>query len=80
MESAALLAQADTIRAHGIAHSNEIIGHSLRENQEYLQWLFIDNLEKNQNSVYYIPTERGLPIFTLPLPKPELKTEVKEKD
>ena len=37
MESAAYTAQADTIRAHGIARSNQIIGNSLKNNQEYLQ-------------------------------------------
>src|SRR5688572_30564898 len=45
MESAALLAQADTIRAHGVARSNQIIGASLKGNPEYLRWLWIDNIE-----------------------------------
>jgi predicted aminopeptidase len=63
MESASLLAQADTIRAHGVARSNQIIGASLKDNVEYLHWLWIDNIEKNPNAVIYIPTEANLPIM-----------------
>ena len=61
MESASLLAQADTIRAHGIAASNKIIGNSLKNNPEYLQWLWIDQIEK-ANTIY-IPTEGNMPII-----------------
>ena len=61
MESASLLAQADTIRAHGVAKSNQIIGQSLKNNKEYLQWLWIDNIEK-ANTIY-IPTETNMPIM-----------------
>lgn len=61
MESSSLLAQADTIRAHGVAQSNKIIGASLKNNPEYLQWLWIDNIEK-ANTIY-IPTEANLPIM-----------------
>ncbi len=63
MESAQLLAAADTIRAHGVARSNEIIGKSLENNEAYLHWLWIDNLDKNPNSVIYVPTEANLPIM-----------------
>ncbi len=63
MESAALLAQADTIRAHGVARSNEIIGKSLQNNEAYLYWLWIDNIEKNPNAVIYIPTEANMPLL-----------------
>lgn len=63
MESASLLSQADTIRAHGVARSNAIIGASLKNNTEYLHWLWIDNIEKNPNAVIYIPTEANLPIM-----------------
>lgn len=62
-ESAALLAQADTIRAHGVARSNQIIGASLKDNEAYLHWLWIDNIEKNPQATIYIPTEANLPIF-----------------
>lgn len=63
MESASFNAQADTIRVHGVARSNQIIGQSLKNNQEYLHWLWIDNIEKNPNAVIYIPTEANLPIM-----------------
>jgi hypothetical protein len=66
MESATMLAAADTIRAHGVARSNAIIGASLKDNEAYLHWLWIDNLEKNPNAVIYVPTERNLPIFATP--------------
>lgn len=63
MESAAYNAQADTIRAHGIARSNEIIGNSLKNNQEYLQWLWIDELKTTQNQIIYVPAgQMGIPI------------------
>lgn len=61
MESASLLAQADTIRAMGVAASNKIIGQSLKDNKEYLQWLWIDQIEK-ANTIY-VPTEANLPIM-----------------
>lgn len=61
MESASLLAQADTIRAHGVARSNVIIGQSLTE--AYLHWYWIDNIEKNPQAVIYVPTEANIPIM-----------------
>lgn len=61
MESALLLWQADTIRAHGVAISNKIIGASLKDNPAYLQWLWIDHLEKA--NVIYVPTEGNMPIL-----------------
>ncbi len=61
MESAIYEAQADTIRAHGIASSNKIIGTSLKNNPEYLQWLWIDNIQK-ANTIY-VPTEANMPIM-----------------
>lgn len=60
MESAILLAQADTIRAHGIARSNQIIGASLTD--AYLHWFWIDNIDKSNNTIY-VPTEANLPIL-----------------
>lgn len=64
MESASLLAQADTIRAHGIAESNKIIGESLKDNPQYLQWLWIDQMKDQQKQIIYVPsTNLGLPIL-----------------
>ena len=61
LESAYLLLQADTIRAHGVARSNVIIGSSLSE--AYLRWLFVSELNTTKDQVIYLPTEAGLPIL-----------------
>jgi regulator of protease activity HflC (stomatin/prohibitin superfamily) len=63
LESAKLNAEADSIRAIGIAKANRIIGTSLENNRAYLEWLWIDNIEKNPNQVFYVPTENKVPIF-----------------
>lgn len=64
MESATYEAQADTIRAHGIAASNQIIGNSLKLNQVYLEWLWIDQLKDTKNQIIYVPSQKfGLPIL-----------------
>lgn len=62
-EAAAYLTQADTVRAHGIARSNQIIGNSLKENQDYLKWLWIDKLDMAQSQVIYVATETNMPIM-----------------
>jgi regulator of protease activity HflC (stomatin/prohibitin superfamily) len=62
-ESAKDLAAAEIIRAEGVAKANAIIGQSLKDNGEYLHYLFINNLEHTQNQIIYIPTEAGLPIL-----------------
>lgn len=60
MESASLLAQADTLRAVGIAKSNQIIAGSITAN--YLKWFWIDNIDKSNNTIY-VPTEANIPIL-----------------
>src|SRR5690349_25037164 len=45
MESASLLAEAEVARAKGVAAANKIIGESLKNNDEYLRYLWIQNLE-----------------------------------
>ena len=64
-ESAALLADAEVARAEGVAKANRIIGESLKQNEEYLRYLWITdvagtNIEK---TVVYVPTEANLPIL-----------------
>jgi regulator of protease activity HflC (stomatin/prohibitin superfamily) len=63
MESAELLAQADVMRAKGVAEANRIIGESLKANEAYLRYLWINQLESNNPTVIYVPTEAGLPIL-----------------
>jgi len=63
MESAKMLAEAEIERAKGTARANEIIGNSLKNNEAYLRYLWIHNLETGNNSVIYVPCEAGLPIL-----------------
>lgn len=65
-ESAQALAEAEIIRAEGVAKANKIIGDSLKSNEGYLRYLYINSLseaETKGNKVIYIPTEAGLPIL-----------------
>jgi regulator of protease activity HflC (stomatin/prohibitin superfamily) len=62
-ESAKQLAEAEVIRAEGVAKANSIIGNSLKNNEDYLRYLFVNNLEHTQNQVIYVPTEANLPIL-----------------
>jgi len=63
LEAAKSLAAAEIERAKGVAQANEIIGKSLKDNEAYLRWQWIQNLESGSNSVIYVPTEAGLPIL-----------------
>ena len=63
-EAALYLAQAEVARAEGVAQANKIIGNSLKDNESYLRWLYIEGMkEKTGQEVIYIPTEAGLPIL-----------------
>jgi regulator of protease activity HflC (stomatin/prohibitin superfamily) len=63
MESASLLAQAEVRRAEGVAQANKIIGESLKGNEAYLRYLWINQLESNHPTIIYVPTETNLPIL-----------------
>jgi len=62
-DSAALLAEAEVIRAGGVAKANKIIAEGLGGPQGYLRYLWIQALSENDSDVIYIPTEAGLPIL-----------------
>jgi len=62
-ESAKFEAQAEVTRAEGVAKANKIIGDSLTNNEAYLRYLFVNNLEHTQNQIIYVPTEANLPIM-----------------
>ncbi len=62
-ESAEYLANAEIRRAEGVAKANTIIGNSLKENEAYLRYLWINGLESNNPTVIYVPTEANLPIL-----------------
>jgi hypothetical protein len=68
-DSAKLLADSEVIRATGVAKANEIIGDSLKGNEAYLRYLWIHNLESQNNRVIYVPTEAQLPILEARTPK-----------
>lgn len=63
MESAKLLADSEVIRAEGVAKANQIIGDSLKGNEVYLKYLWVNNLENSKNQVIYIPTEANIPLL-----------------
>lgn len=63
LEAAKSLAQVDVERAKGVAQANKIIGDSLKDNESYLRWLWIEGLKEKGNDVIYVPTEANLPIL-----------------
>ena len=64
MDSAKDLAQAEIIRAQGLAQANKILGQSLTgsEGDAYLHYLWLQDLGNTKNQVIYIPTEANMPI------------------
>lgn len=62
-ESSKALADAEIIRAEGVAKANKIIGESLNGNEAYLRYLWVQGLQTNNMQVVYIPTEGNLPIL-----------------
>jgi hypothetical protein len=62
-ESAKSLAEAEVIRAEGVAKANKIIGDSLDGNEGYLRYLWIQGLQTENTQVIYVPTEANLPIL-----------------
>ena len=62
-EAAKALAEAEIERAKGVAEANEIIGTSLKNNEAYLRYLWIQGLQDGSSEVIYVPTEANLPIM-----------------
>ncbi len=63
-ESAKFLADAEIIRAKGVAEANKIIGESLNNNEAYLRYLWVNGIiEKDDVTTIYIPTENQMPIM-----------------
>ena len=63
-ESSKALADAEVIRARGVAEANKIIGDSLAGNEGYLRYLYITHLgDMTDKTIIYVPTEAGLPIM-----------------
>lgn len=62
-DSAVSLAEAEVLRAKGVAEANTIIGDSLKDNDAYLRYLWIQGLQDGSSEVIYVPTEAQLPIL-----------------
>jgi len=64
-ESAVFYAEAEVIRAKGVAESNQIIGEGLKGNDEYLRYLWIQAMgEKDDSTTIYVPIGNdGLPLM-----------------
>lgn len=54
-------AEIEVARARGVAEANEVIAGSITSN--YLKYLWIQGLQKNESQVVYVPTEANLPIL-----------------
>ena len=62
-EAAKFESLAEIERARGVAEANRIIGDSLKDNDGYLQYLWINGLHDGNSETIYIPTEVNLPIL-----------------
>jgi hypothetical protein len=62
MESSHYAAEAEVIRAKGVAQANDIIMGRLGGPQNYLAYLQIEAMKDTKGQVIYVPTETGLPI------------------
>jgi len=62
-EAAKFKADAEIERAKGVAEANQIIGESLKDNEAYLRYLWVEGLKEGNGQVIYVPTEAGLPIL-----------------
>jgi hypothetical protein len=60
-DAAVYLKDAEVTRAEGVAEANEIIAESITD--EYVRWLYVDQLDQVQGQIIYIPTEGGIPIL-----------------
>lgn len=63
LDAAKLTNQAEIERAKGLAEANKLIGDSLKGNEAYLRYLWIDSIKSNNANIIYVPTEAGLPIL-----------------
>ena len=62
LEAEKLNAQSEVERAKGVSEANKIIGGSLKDNEAYLRYLWINGLHDGSSEVIYIPTEANLPL------------------
>ena len=68
-DSATHKAEAEVIRAGGVAKAQEIINKTLTP--RYIQWLMAESMSEQDCDIRYIPTEANLPILEArPHPQP----------
>ena len=55
--------EAEILKAQGTAEANKIIGDSLKGNDGYLRWLWVNKLDAGGNgkTVVYVPTDGMVP-------------------
>lgn len=64
LASAQKLADAEVVRAGGVAKANAIIGDSLKGNEAYLKYLWITDVTQGKApTIIYVPTEGNIPIL-----------------
>lgn len=63
LDAAKHLSDAEIERARGVSEANKIIGKSLKGNEAYLRYLWIQGLQDGSSETIYIATEAGLPIL-----------------
>lgn len=72
-DSAKELAQAEIERAKGVSQANQIIAGSLKDNPEYLQYLWVIGLQegadKGNKTIYMIPSHGSIPAPVINLDK-----------
>jgi len=56
-------ALAEVARAKGVAQANTIIGEGLKNNEQYLRYLWIEKVAGGNHDVIYVPSENGLPLL-----------------
>jgi len=63
-DAAKMLSDAEIERARGVAEANKIIGESLKNNEAYLRYLWVNGLnDRSSPTVVYVPTEAGMPVL-----------------
>ena len=60
-EAAVFLKESEITRSEGVAEANQIIAESITD--EYVRWLYVDQLDEVDGQVIYVATEAGLPIL-----------------
>ncbi len=58
-----ILSEIKIEQAKSTAEANKIISNSIKNNNNYLNYLFIESLKNTKNKVIYIPTNSGITVL-----------------